>query len=333
MDCVELSSTVGKESLYERNLNDVVTRPVSHQMIQYLSAAVDNVIHCNRNTVLAQVVENSNHDDAPTLISTASQTEGKGEGIAKPMLVPSTQNDHETDVRMTSKLGELYTPDRKRRHQQRRDELKADIKEKERMHKQDEQERQATVTARLRPNAASQQPQLPPAMRMNNKIGSSGKAIRPHRLSHVAMPIASSRSLHTPHAQLRGMESKDSILPTVEQFIWQLVQLSNVPVGTLMVTLVYFNRVKSRLQLKLYWPRYARHQVFLTCLIMAAKYVNDISPKNKHWARHATFNGFKFYTNEVNYMERQLLQLLDWDLKVKGEDLYKCWADYLTQKG
>lgn len=323
---------VEKESLYKRNLKTVIASPVSHQMIQYLSAAVDNVIPCNKNMVLAhEVVENSNHADAATLVSTAPQTEGKEKGIAKPMLAPSTQNDHEADARMRSKIGALYTPDRKRRHQQRRDDLKAGIKAMERRRKQDEQEKKATVTARLRPNVTTQQPKLPPAMRVNDRIGSSGNAIIPHRLSHVTKPIASPMSLETSHTQLWAMKSEDLILPKVEQFISQLVKVSKVPASTLLPTLVYLNRIKSRLQLQLYWPRYARHQIFLTCLIMAAKYVNDISPKNKHWARHATFNGFKFYTNEVNHMEKQLLQLLDWDLRVKEEDLYESWADYLTQ--
>ena len=52
-----------------------------------------------------------------------------------------------------------------------------------------------------------------------------------------------------------------------------------------------------------------RHRVFLATLIAAAKYLNDSSPKNKHWARYAIL----FDTGEINLMEQQLLLLLDFD--------------------
>jgi len=48
----------------------------------------------------------------------------------------------------------------------------------------------------------------------------------------------------------------------------------------------------------------------LATLIVAAKYVNDSSPKNKHWAVYAKL----FDIAEINLMETQLLFLLDFDL-------------------
>jgi len=48
------------------------------------------------------------------------------------------------------------------------------------------------------------------------------------------------------------------------------------------------------------------HRVFLASLILAAKYLNDQSPKNKHWSAHSTV----FSVGEVNLMEKQLLSLL-----------------------
>lgn len=48
------------------------------------------------------------------------------------------------------------------------------------------------------------------------------------------------------------------------------------------------------------------HRVFLASLIVAAKYLNDQSPKNKHWSAHSTV----FSVGEVNLMEKQLLALL-----------------------
>ena len=54
-----------------------------------------------------------------------------------------------------------------------------------------------------------------------------------------------------------------------------------------------------------------RHRVFLATLIVAAKYLHDSSPKNKHWAIYAEM----FDIAEINLMERQLLYLLEFDLR------------------
>lgn len=60
-----------------------------------------------------------------------------------------------------------------------------------------------------------------------------------------------------------------------------------------------------------------RHRVFLATLIVAAKYLNDSSPKNKHWARYASL----FSLAEVSLMEKQLLYLLDYDLRMTEDEL------------
>jgi hypothetical protein len=67
------------------------------------------------------------------------------------------------------------------------------------------------------------------------------------------------------------------------------------------------------------------HRIFLAALILAAKNLNDSSPKNKHWARYSAVRGYEnfgFSVTEVNLMEKQLLFLLDWDLRINPDDLY-----------
>jgi hypothetical protein len=68
-----------------------------------------------------------------------------------------------------------------------------------------------------------------------------------------------------------------------------------------------------------------RHRVFLAALICAAKYLNDSSPKNKHWQRY----GALFSLAEVNLMEKQLLYLLDYDLNVTEEELLIHYAPFI----
>jgi hypothetical protein len=125
----------------------------------------------------------------------------------------------------------------------------------------------------------------------------------------------------------RAVRHDDGRLPSLEEFITQLVLSSNVQVPTLMSTLVYLNRLKSRLQPMAKGLRCTTHRIFLASLILSAKYLNDSSPKNKHWANYSVIQteayNFGFSRTEVNLMEKQLLSLLDWELRITEDDLYR----------
>ena len=100
-----------------------------------------------------------------------------------------------------------------------------------------------------------------------------------------------------------------------------------------MSSLVYLDRLRSRLPPVAKGVRCTVHRIFLASLILAAKNLNDSSPKNKHWARYSImrdFDGFGFSLTEVNLMEKQLLFLLDWDLRITSEDLYEHLEPFLT---
>ncbi|KAL6875172.1 hypothetical protein J3F83DRAFT_548853 [Trichoderma novae-zelandiae] len=141
-----------------------------------------------------------------------------------------------------------------------------------------------------------------------------------------------SQSLDRPPTPPRSPEpravcSSDDALPTLEEFITQLVVSSNVQVPTLMSTLVYLNRLKAKLQPMARGLRCTTHRIFLAALILSAKYLNDSSPKNKHWANYTHMNtdyySFGFTRTEVNLMEKQLLFLLEWELRISEHDLYR----------
>ncbi|KAF8543799.1 hypothetical protein BDD12DRAFT_725384, partial [Trichophaea hybrida] len=128
-------------------------------------------------------------------------------------------------------------------------------------------------------------------------------------------------------------QPREPSLPTLEQFVTSLVDRSHVQVPTLMSSLVYLDRLRKKLPPVAKGMRCTVHRIFLASLILAAKNLNDSSPKNKHWARYSIargFDGFGFSLTEVNLMEKQMLFLLDWDLRITEEDLYTHLEVFLT---
>jgi hypothetical protein len=71
-----------------------------------------------------------------------------------------------------------------------------------------------------------------------------------------------------------------------------------------------------------------RHRVFLAALICAAKYLNDSSPKNKHWQKYCTH----FSLPEVNLMEKQLLYLLNYDLRAEEHEMISALSPFIKRK-
>ncbi|SGZ58586.1 CIC11C00000004480 [Sungouiella intermedia] len=120
--------------------------------------------------------------------------------------------------------------------------------------------------------------------------------------------------------------SEGKPLPSLMTFINRLVRYTNVYTGTLMTTLVYLERLKQKLPKNAQGLPCTRHRIFLSCLILASKFHNDSSPKNIHWANYT--EGL-FSITDVNLMERQLLYLLNWDLRVSNEEMVSHLGKFL----
>lgn len=129
-----------------------------------------------------------------------------------------------------------------------------------------------------------------------------------------------------PNSPNSTLITKVKPLPSLMTFITKLVRYTNVYTGTLMSTIIYMNRLKQRLPKDAKGLPCTRHRIFLACLIIASKTLNDSSPKNKHWAKYT--DGL-FKKDDVNLMERQLLMLLDWNVQIDNNELTHVWKRFL----
>jgi len=98
-------------------------------------------------------------------------------------------------------------------------------------------------------------------------------------------------------------------------FASDTIRRSQATIPILLVTLVYINR--SGCHLLIQSEKWACERVFLGALILAAKYLNDASLKNVHWA---TCTGI-FGKRDIGRVEREFLDVLDWNLSISEADI------------
>lgn len=137
------------------------------------------------------------------------------------------------------------------------------------------------------------------------------------------LPCAQDKYLTPPSSPGAQQQQR---LPSLLTFISKLVRYTNVYTETLVSTLVYLNRLRTRLPKDAQGLACTRHRIFLACLILSSKYHNDSSPKNVHWSKYTEK---LFNTADVNLMERQLLYLLDWDLRITQTELVNAWKIFI----
>jgi hypothetical protein len=90
---------------------------------------------------------------------------------------------------------------------------------------------------------------------------------------------------------------------------------AEVGIATLLVAIVYVDRAGPHLQIAV--EQWALERVFLGALIVASKYLNDVTMKNVHWAECTGIFG----KADISLIEREFLEVLDFELRVKEDSI------------
>ncbi|KAI8886479.1 hypothetical protein K501DRAFT_331256 [Backusella circina FSU 941] len=144
------------------------------------------------------------------------------------------------------------------------------------------------------------------------------------------LSVSGQRSIHCneksytldtpPHTPYFSMPFRD--------YIEAVVVRSRIDTGTLISTLSYAHRLKNKLSQSSKGMECTHHRIFLATLIITSKYVHDTALNNKYWV---TFSQI-FSASEINLMERQLLQLLDYNIEIPVEDYNEIVCSLLQAK-
>ncbi|KAJ7153727.1 hypothetical protein C8R46DRAFT_912121 [Mycena filopes] len=98
-------------------------------------------------------------------------------------------------------------------------------------------------------------------------------------------------------------------------FVALVISRAEVMFPTILTALVYV--VCARPHLVIAREDFALERVFLGALILAAKYTNDSTLKNAHWALCTGLFGRR----DIARIEREFLEVLDWELGISEKDI------------
>ncbi|KAJ3801632.1 hypothetical protein GGU11DRAFT_768803 [Lentinula aff. detonsa] len=107
-------------------------------------------------------------------------------------------------------------------------------------------------------------------------------------------------------------------------FVTNVLTRAEVTTPVVLASLAYIDRAKPHLHIAL--EEWAFERVFLGAVIVASKYLNDSTLKNVHWAMCTGVFGKR----DVGRIEREFLDVLDWELNISEDDVLSHHAGITT---
>ncbi|KAE9389271.1 hypothetical protein BT96DRAFT_835155 [Gymnopus androsaceus JB14] len=122
----------------------------------------------------------------------------------------------------------------------------------------------------------------------------------------------------------QGISSRRPELIDFTTFVTTVLARARVTTPVVLVSLVYIFRAKPHIQIV--HEEWALERAFLGALIIASKYLNDCTLKNVHWAMCTGVFG----KLDVGRIEREFLDVLNWELSVSEDDILSHHAGILA---
>lgn len=128
---------------------------------------------------------------------------------------------------------------------------------------------------------------------------------------------SSNASAVAKHSRRRRSDKTDSDRTAFASFVAIVLRRAEVTLSAVIGALVYIARARPHLSIAI--EEWAQHRVLLGALITASKYLNDASLKNAHWALCTGVFGRR----DIQRIEREFLEVLDWELGITEADLVR----------
>ena len=151
----------------------------------------------------------------------------------------------------------------------------------------------------------------------NQAILSFERSHKSFRLDHLAQETteAVDLALGRPSTSRGRSNRRSKTRLEFADFITNVLYTADVKMSAILVTLVYIHRSKPHLTIET--EEWALYRVFLGALILASKYTNDSTLRNGHWAIATGLFGKR----DIGRIEREFLDVLDWELAVSEPDI------------
>lgn len=135
--------------------------------------------------------------------------------------------------------------------------------------------------------------------------------------AYQLIPCAAASISFTSHDKYHSVTSRT--IPPLLEFIQNLVYATHAIPVSILVSMALLDRLGSKLPPKVSGSSETCHRVFLAALILANKLLYDVPMKNLVWSE---CSGGLYSVAEINLMEKQFLEFIDFNTNVKEEEIW-----------